>query len=129
LGSEGTFGPFDQWKETNELFWYQAYNKSKHDRKIQFRQANLRNLVNSVAGLLVLLSSQFRTEEFSPGSTLLSVNIPKYYSTEPAIGSFFHIDFPDDWSEEEKYDFDWEQLKNEPDRFQKIDYESIRATI
>jgi hypothetical protein len=124
-GTESTFRPFYNWKAGEILNWYQAYNKSKHDRKIEFRQANLKNLINSVAGLLVLISSQFGTQDFSTGNTLISVSVPRYYSTEPAIGGFFHIDFPDDWSEDEKYDFNWEELKNQADRFNKIDYENI----
>ncbi len=124
-GNNSIYEPFKQWTTTSELTWYQAYNKSKHDRKSEFKEANLNNLLSSVTALLVLLSSQFRTEDFSSGSTLRSGNIDSYYSTNPALGEFFHIEFPDDWSEEEKYNFIWSDLKNEPDRFQKIDYDSI----
>jgi hypothetical protein len=72
-----------------------------------------------------LLSSQFGTQDFSPGSTLLSAVTDSYYSTESALGEFFHIEFPNDWSEEEKYDFNWSDLKQQPDRFQKIDYDRL----
>ena len=48
-----------------------------------------------------------------------------HYLGEPALGEFFRIEFPNDWSEEEKYNFDWAELKKEPDRFQKIDYDKI----
>ena len=61
--------PFAQWSTSSELPWYQAYNKSKHDRRGEFTAANFENLVCAIAGLFVLLSSQFRTEDFSPGST------------------------------------------------------------
>jgi len=44
---------------------------------------------------------------------------------KPALGDFFRIEFPNDWSEEEKYNFDWAELRKEPDRFQKIDYDKI----
>lgn len=50
--------------------------------------------------------------------------VDSYYSTEPALGGLFHIEFPDDWSDEEKYDFNWSDLKTQADRFQKIDYDS-----
>ncbi len=124
-GVQSFFEPFKPWANIPELFWYQAYNKSKHDRKNDFQEANFSNLLNSIAGLLILLSSQFGTEDFSPRDTLLSVNTDRYYSTEPAIGGFFHIKFPNDWSEEEKYDFNWADLKQQTDRFQKIDYDKI----
>jgi hypothetical protein len=75
--------------------------------------------------MLVLLSSQFGTQDFSPGSTLVSVDVDRYYSTEPGLGGFFHIDFPNDWTDEEKYDFDWSVLKSEENRFKKINYDEI----
>jgi DNA-binding beta-propeller fold protein YncE len=50
-----------------------------------------------------------------------------YYSTEPALGGYFHIQFPDDWDNCDKNDFDWSELKNDPDRFQKIDYNSLKT--
>lgn len=126
-GTHSVFEPFKQWTRSAELPWYQAYNKSKHDRRLEFKEANFENLLNSIAGLLVLLSSQFRTEAFSPGPTVMSVEGADYYyyPTEPALGGFFHIEFPNDWSVEEKYDFDWSVLKQQPERFQKIDYDKI----
>lgn len=125
-GTQSVFHPYAQWVATTGVVpWYQAYNKSKHDRRIEFREANFRNLLNSVTGLLVLLSSQFGTQDFAPGNTLLGVSTDSYYSTEPALGGFFHIEFPDDWSDEEKYSFDWSELKKQPERFQKIDYDNI----
>ena len=124
-GTKSVFEPFALWATTTELPWYQAYNRSKHDRKIAFKEANFGNLLNAVTGLLILLSSQFRTETFTPENTLLLVNTDSYYSTDAALGEYFHIQFPDDWSEEEKYDFDWEELKQQSNRFQKIDYDNI----
>ena len=124
-GTGSVYEPFKQWSSSMELSWYQAYNKSKHDRRIEFKEANLKNLLNSIAGLLVLLSSQFGREDFAPGSKSLIVSVGGYYSTEAALGGFFHIEFPHDWSDEEKYDFNWNDLKNQADRFQKIDYDSI----
>lgn len=124
-GIRSSFEPFAEWSTTTELSWYQAYNSSKHDRKSAFKKANFSNLLNAVSGLLVLLSSQFRTEDFAPGSTLLAAEGYDYYSGEPALGGFFRIEFPNDWSDEEKYNFDWAELKKDPDRFQKFDYDKI----
>jgi hypothetical protein len=124
-GTNSCFEPFKAWGGSAGLTWYQAYNASKHDRQKEFNRANFENLLNAVAGLLVLLSSQFGTEDFSPDSTGLAVTTDTYYSTSPALGGFFHIEFPNDWQESEKYDFDWSQLKVQADRFQKIDYDNI----
>jgi len=124
-GAKSCFEPFKPWAGAAELAWYQAYNASKHDRQNEFKKANFENLLNAVAGLLVLLSSQFGTQDFSPGSTTLAISTDSYYSTSPGLGGFFHIEFPSDWQDAEKYDFDWATLKTQADRFQKIDYNVI----
>ena len=88
-GTNSVYQPFKQWATSTDLPWYQAYNKSKHDRRTAFKEANFENLLNSVGGLLVLLSSQFRTEDFTPGSRLRTVSVDSYYSTKAARGNFF----------------------------------------
>jgi hypothetical protein len=120
-----SFRPFLEWQSKQNLSWYQAYNQSKHDRLINFQKANLSNLLNSITGLLVLLSSQFRTESFSPGNQSMGVNTDNYYSGEFGIGEFFIIKFPKNWSINEKYDFNWSTLKDQSQRFEKIDYNII----
>jgi hypothetical protein len=74
---------------------------------------------------MVLLSSQFGSEVFSTGGRSLGINTDSYYSTTPAMGNFFHIEYPNDWTDAEKYDFDWTVLKAQPHRFEKFDYNSI----
>jgi hypothetical protein len=63
-GTNSVYQPFKEWSKSSALSWYQAYNKSKHDRRTEFKEANFKNLLNAVTGLLVVLSSQFRTEDF-----------------------------------------------------------------
>ena len=48
-----------------------------------------------------------------------------YYPMEAAIGSLFRIEYPKDWADDELYDFDWYALKNQNDRFWKIDFDAI----
>jgi hypothetical protein len=123
-GINSIFEPFKEWKNNQDLSWYQAYNNSKHGRREKFKEANLRNLINSLAGLLILLSSQFRDQDFSPGPTLLST-LDSYYKAEPAIGGLFRIEFPNDWKDSERYDFNWNSIRTQPDRFRKINYDLI----
>lgn len=125
--------PFEPWKALRGaatpaagapgIPWYQAYNASKHSRHEQFQQANLENLVAAVAGLLVLITAQFKDQEFSPGASLLSVE--GHQAMEPATGSFFRIEYPSDWAANELYDFDWAALKQQAVRFQKFDYDAV----
>ncbi len=128
-GSKKEFQPFKDW-ETKPLEWYRAYNSSKHDRNTEFEKANLENLLNAVMALLVLLSAQFKQENFSPDDDTLSMGAINYHDQfylgfESAIGGHFRIKFPDDWTDEEKYDFDWSELEKQLDRFQKINYNLI----
>ncbi|GLR65626.1 hypothetical protein GCM10010909_03040 [Acidocella aquatica] len=124
-GEKRILKPFHSWIEGKTPVWYQAYNNSKHDRLEKFKEANLENLIDAVAGLLALISSQFKTDDFSASVGFLSVRDVDYYDMGPAIGSFFRIRFPADWSDEEKYDFNWSELSKESDRFAKINYNQI----
>jgi hypothetical protein len=132
-GSPPILRPFDAWRSTRGLpsasgvglSWYQAYNASKHDRQDAFKKANLENLVMAVAGLLVLISSQFQDEEFSAGPRGRSVSGLDYHPMEASVGSLFRIRYPTDWPDAECYDFDWGVLKNQSNRFDKFDYDAV----
>ena len=125
-GTENIRKPFYSWKQSGEgLPWYQFYNQSKHDRVHHFDKANFKNLMDAFSGLAVILSSQFRTEDFMPGGKSLGVNTDCYYDGGFGLGNFLIVDFPDDWRDEELYDFDWSKLKQENDRFSRIDYNGI----
>jgi hypothetical protein len=132
-GAPPILKPFEPWRSARglpnpggvTLSWYQAYNASKHDRQEEFKKANLENLVMAVAALLVLISSQFFTEDFSAGSRGFGVSGYDYHPMDPSIGSLFRIKYPDDWVDAEHYDFDWTILKNHADRFEKIDYDAV----
>lgn len=106
------------------LPWYQAYNTTKHDRLVEFQEATLEHLLDACCGVLVILSAQFETNDFSPGNTLLSLDGPGD-GMESGIGGYFRVRFPDDWPQELRYEFDWQELKQELDPFQTIDYSEI----
>jgi hypothetical protein len=115
--------PFEPWKSGKGLPWYQAYNASKHNRHEAFKRASLENVVSAVAGLLVVISSQFKNEDFEP--TLRGLAMEDSNAFEPATGGLFRVKYPEDWAEHELYDFSWSQLKQHPDRFNQIDYDAI----
>jgi hypothetical protein len=134
-GTPPILKPFERWRPLRGLPnssgtglpWYQAYNASKHDRHYDFKKANFENVVMAIAGLLILVSSQFRSEDFSPGPTTLSASGLDYHPMEASIGSLFRIKYPDDWADSEKYDFNWATLKAQTNRFEKIDYDAIAS--
>ena len=132
-GAPPIIKPFEPWKSGRGLSnrggtslpWYQAHNASKHDRQDEFKKANFWNLVEAVAGLLVLISSQFRNRDFSAGSSSIALSGYDYHPMEASIGSLFRIRYPEDWADAELYEFDWTVLKNQKDRFEKIDFDAI----
>lgn len=125
-GNQNMFKPFFGWKKEKnyKLKWYDAYNLCKHNRAENFPQANFENLLNAVSALLIVLSSQFGKESFMPGIDFLEIQTDSYYSGDFALGDFFLIEYPR-WKENEMYDFDWNELKKNEDRFNKIDYDKL----
>lgn len=109
------------------LPWYQAYNASKHNRQQAFERANLWTLVEAVAGLIVVISAQFKWVEFDAGPNYMIGGNAAHYPFEHTLGSLFLIKYPDDWTSAEFYDFNWSELKHQPTRFQKFDYNKIET--
>jgi hypothetical protein len=57
--------PYAAWATPGTgLSWYQAYNDTKHDRHQQFESANFENLLDAIAGLVVILAAQFHNHDF-----------------------------------------------------------------
>ncbi len=116
--------PFAAWASGGSLPWYNAYNDSKHDRHGKFETATFDTLLDACCGLLVLLSAQFGTNDFSPGDTFLAVE-GCGDGMESGIGGYFRVRFPNNWPIHLRYDFDWQKLKDETDPFGTIDYQKI----
>jgi hypothetical protein len=68
-GTKNIRSPFSAWLTGSVLPWYEAYNTTKHDRHAGFKEATFENLLDACCGVLVLLSAQFETNDFSPGNT------------------------------------------------------------
>ena len=50
-----SFIPFSDWRENKTPFWWTANNKVKHHRASCYKEANLRNVMNAIAGLLTAI--------------------------------------------------------------------------
>jgi hypothetical protein len=124
-GVEGIRYPFKEWKIADSLSWYKAYNNSKHDRINNFKDANLQNLLDAYCGLLALLSSQFFYEEFKAGAKYIPSEGYSYFGEGFGIGNYLIVDFPDDWIEDDYYDFDITEFEKGKVEFQKFDYDSL----
>jgi len=134
-GAPKMFKPFEPWRSVRglptpsggapSLPWYQDYNASKHNRQEEFKKASFENLVTAVAGLLVIVSSQFLDQDFGAGPVGIVTEGHDYHSMEASTGAMFRIKYPDDWADAECYDFDWSDLKTQTNRFDKIDFDAI----
>jgi hypothetical protein len=123
-GSHGTRTPFGSWSSGGSLPWYQAYNATKHDRYSEFEEATFGHLIDACCGVLVLLSAQFETNDFTPRYSVLGIDDGPNDGMESGIGGYFRVKFPN-WPKEERYEFDWQALQQEADPFQEIDYSKI----
>jgi hypothetical protein len=120
-GNQSLRTPFSAWAAGETLPWYNAYNATKHDRLFEFRAATFEHLLDACCGVLVMLSAQFWNRDFAPFDVLVSSNGVDD-GLEDGIGGYFRVKFPDDFSEELRYDFDWKELQKESDPFQTFDY-------
>jgi hypothetical protein len=62
----GRFAPFSTWepsKPTQSLPWYDAYNKTKHDRENHFHEATLEHAIEAVCAAVILFYAQFGIRE------------------------------------------------------------------
>jgi len=54
--------PFEFWevsKPTKSLFWYDSYNRIKHDRESSFHESTLKVLINSISACFIILLAQY----------------------------------------------------------------------
>lgn len=52
--------PWSNWSGDKNPIWWTSYNDVKHKRNINFNKANLKNVLNSMAGLFLLLIYHYR---------------------------------------------------------------------
>lgn len=125
-GSRNIRKPFEKWQDFKSLAWWDAYNKSKHDRHTEFEKATFENLTDAICGLIAVLSSQFQNNDFSPQDWGLSMGGIDD-GMESTIGGYFRVKYPTDWKSEEKYNFIFSELeKDDSSPIEKYNYKNHR---
>jgi hypothetical protein len=119
-GLGGDHTPYASWRTGGSLPWYQAYNNTKHSRHENFGLGNFGNLLEAACGLVAILSAQFLGMDFGP--SFLDVDDELTDGFEHASGGYFLVKYPDNWPLNERYNFDWQTLKNDPNPFQSFQY-------
>lgn len=75
-----TLTPWEQWKTESPPVWWKAYNNVKHHRHTHFSEASLKNALDSLAALFVLLlffyREEARTGQLHPDSRLFVAGEP-----------------------------------------------------
>ena len=124
--------PFKAWgspedsKNPWKLKWFQDYNATKHDRSNALARASFENLIDAFAALVVLISAQYMAEDFSPAPGALLVDSGWNDGYDSAIGDYFRIAYPRNIPEDMRYDFNWQEISNDLNVFQKFDYDSVK---
>ena len=105
--------------------WYEAYNKVKHNQEENLEMASLENCINAVAGVLILLYSQFGSRCIETyGTRGLSWQGMDDYDLNFDADIIFDIYPPkiSDWSSSELYDFEWNNIKTNSNPFDKFSF-------
>lgn len=116
-GGRKVLQPFQQWSNDHTLSWYQAYNCVKHDRSTKFELANLDNVLLAVSAVFAVLFSQFYVLSFRG-----HVSVGVYHLDDgwySHANSIFAIKPPNNWPDEERYQFDWPRLRENREPYDK----------
>jgi hypothetical protein len=132
-GDNNIRNPFENWgKLKDSPTWYQAYNHVKHNMIEKFNEATLNVVVDAFCGLAVIISAQFYDDEIlrDPDAYILeSYGFPSYRGDFlQTIKTPLLIKYPDDWTDEDKYDFNWNEIKSNPEPFNKVGYKTPNKT-
>ncbi len=86
--------PWSNWAGENNPIWWRSYNEVKHQRDLHFNKANLKNAINSLAALSIVVlyyyreiiaqtgeDHQFRdvTQKLQPESSLIKLSDDYYF--------------------------------------------------
>jgi len=84
-----------------------------------FNSASLENVLCAIGGLRVVLFSQFFTSLGLPGQELMVSDDERTFRMS---GDIFEVTPPTTWTHDEVYEFEWENIKDEPEPFARFDF-------
>jgi hypothetical protein len=94
-----SFSPWENWAGNRNPDWWRSYNNVKHERNTYFNEATLKNALNAVGGLLILVHRYYRAELSGTAGQLLDKKDTSYkLSPESSL-----IRLPDDFYHQPVY--------------------------
>ena len=102
----GAIRPFENWSLSNptkSLFWYDSYNKTKHDRTANFNRGTLWNSINAVVACLIMHCVKFGPYTMFESNNHFSSVVKQLFSgrlCKDSKESFYipRIELTKDWS-------------------------------
>ncbi len=88
-----SFKPMENWGQGSPPFWWTAHNKVKHHRDTDFKSANLKNVLYSIGGLLIIVAKQMHLDEIEKIGSV----IPVSQVLGRLSGSSEFIELPSSW--------------------------------
>ena len=67
-----TLRPWSNWIRNKSPLWWQSYNNVKHERSEHFQDANLKNVLNSMGGLLIAVFYFYKLQFINEGEHIQS---------------------------------------------------------
>mgnify|MGYP000864741260 FL=1 len=65
-----TLQPWSKWQQNRSPRWWKSYNNVKHERNEHFSEANLKNTLNAMGGLLVSVFYYYKLKFISEGEEI-----------------------------------------------------------
>ncbi|MFC0682903.1 hypothetical protein ACFFGH_34175 [Lysobacter korlensis] len=87
-----TLHPWSNWAEEKNPAWWRSYNNVKHERDSHYAEATLKNALNSLAGLMVLVLHHYSSAPLVSGVSLDRRETTRYLLPESSL-----LRFPEDY--------------------------------
>lgn len=112
----GVNQPFATWNSVSysPCPWYQEHNAVKHYRSIDFKNANLKNVLTALTGLYILLYAQFGfLVDSITNKNVMHVHGEGLELTPFGVNNDMGYSFIQKpmWSDQEKYGFEWKLIE------------------
>lgn len=69
-----SFTPWERWSVQKNPLWWKSYNNVKHQRNLYFEEANLKNVLNSMGGLLITVFYYYKLKFMHEEPNLINKN-------------------------------------------------------